>query len=103
MKSDIKSEVDKEKIFIAPFSPKTLASDPELFKSLLMEHGRVPYQLDNNAVITVCRPLLCFENKTNDFKTTRFLVEQGFWKKKLSDESLGDDWKILSRVVLELF
>lgn len=90
-------------VVIPVYDANMLTHNGEEFKCLLMEHGRVPFRLSNGSVITVCRPLLCFEQKPDDFKAKRYLVEKQFWENKLADEAHSNDWIFLACTVLELF
>lgn len=78
-----------------------LSRQREKFKDELMKFGRVPYAMSHGSVIRVCRPLLCFEQKDDNFLEVRYATEKSFWKKKLGGEC--QDMDLLAKVVLDLF
>ncbi|WP_210498206.1 hypothetical protein [Vibrio crassostreae] len=78
-----------------------LAQQPEKFKDELMKFGRVPYAMSQGSVIRVCRPLLCFEQKDDNFLEVRYATEKSFWEKKLGGDC--KDMDLVAKVVLDLF
>lgn len=82
---------------------RNIEQEKDDFVSGLLEEGRMYYRLENRSVITVCRPLLGFEKKDDEFKARRFEVEKNFWLKKLNDNKIGEDYKILARIMIPLF
>lgn len=73
------------------------------FLDELKTYGRVYYRLDNQSVITICRPLLGFENKDEAFKTNRHNVEKQFWKERIDSDKFNNDMKVIAKIMIELF
>ena len=69
-------------IQLIDFGDKSKTED--LTKTIL-NHGRVSVILNNKAKITLCRPILSFENKSCDFKNSRMEVEKNYWIEKKDD------------------
>lgn len=85
------------------YNHETIDELKDEFLEELNSKGRVPFQLENKSVITVCAPLVGFENKDEDFKASRLQVEKNYWIKQIENERSSVAYKKLAELALKLF
>lgn len=56
----------------------------DAFLDKVLKNGREKVQLTNKNIIIVCKPLLCFENKDDLFKSNRLKTEKEYWLKQMN-------------------
>lgn len=59
---------------------------------------RIPFKLDNNSVIIVCKPCIGYEKHSDDLKERRTLFEYNYWK-KLTEANNHSKYKIANVMI----